>query len=180
MYYFHICKVHYWIGVKVLPGGDIVIIIVYSCLIFIQYFRMLFLISWRRVVFCCLTELYVEAWKTITLDGFSIHFDWKTTIGLTELIYCTPIGPSVRYVIASIYSALDPEETCTEATHDWVLVDNLWGMRGGRFVFTNIPLMLFPDDTLKPYHTSTKIKFMWGGKNFVVPYISIQDALEPL
>ena len=39
---------------------------------------------------------------------------------------------------------------------------------------------MFPADTLKAYHDSTKTDFMWWGKNFVGPYFSIHSAFSTL
>ena len=66
----------------------------------------------------------------------------------------------MRYILF-IYSALDPEDNWMEAAHVWVCVVKLVGVRGDRFVFTNLSLMMVLTYTLKAYHTSTKTDFMW-------------------
>ena len=57
-----------------------------------------------------------------------------------------------------------------ESAHTCVSVLKLVGMRGGSFVFTNLYLMNFLDDTLKASHDSTKMEFMWWGKTICLVF----------
>ena len=100
------------------------------------------------------------------IDYYWTHFDWRTTIGSLVLISCTSICATVWRDILFISWVLGLEDTWTEAENAWVFVVNLVGMMGSSFVFTNISLMMFPADTLKMSHDSTKTEFMWQGKNF--------------
>ena len=63
--------------------------------------------------------------------------------------------------ISLVSSHLDSEGTCVEAAHAWVFVVKFGGLRNNSFVFTNISLMMFPADTSKVSHASTKMEFMW-------------------
>ena len=56
-----------------------------------------------------------------------------------------------------ISSALDPEDTWTEAENSWVFVVESGGLRGRSLIFTKVSLMTFPDNTLKASHDSSKI-----------------------
>ena len=67
-----------------------------------------------------------------------------------------------------------------EAAHAWLFVVNLVGLRGDSFVLENLSLMMFPDDTLKASHASTKTDFMWQGKNYFGPYFNIHAAFAML
>ena len=75
-----------------------------------------------------------------------IHFALRKTIGPSFIISYTLIGPTVRYDITWMSSDLAPEETWTEATHAWVLVKKLVGMKGVNFF--NEPV---PDDIYEWY-----------------------------
>ena len=71
------------------------------------------------------------------------------------------MGEIVWREILLIYSALDTEDTWTEAAHAWVFVVKSGGLREGRFFLTKLSLTIFPSDTLKAPHASTKMEFMW-------------------
>ena len=71
------------------------------------------------------------------------------------------MGEIVWREILLIYSALDTEDTWTEAAHAWVFVVKSGGLRGGRCFFKNLSLAMFPSGTLKAPHASTKMEFMW-------------------
>ena len=57
--------------------------------------------------------------------------------------------------ILLIDSFLDTEDPWMEESHDWVLVAKSVGLRGSRFVLTNLSLMVLPADTLKASYDST-------------------------
>ena len=111
----------------------------------------------------CFTEFYAAAQRTIFLDDFWFTFSQRTTIGSSVLIFCTSIGTTVWCDISLMSSELSPEETWTEATHDCVLLEKLWVLRGGRFK-NNMFLKMFLELTLEASHYFTNIEFMWWCK----------------
>ena len=111
----------------------------------------------------CLAASYTADWRTIFPDDFQIPLSWRKTIGLSVLISCTSIDPIVWFAIILMSSTLAPEETWTEATHDCVLLEKLWVLRGGRFK-NNMFLKMFLELTLEASHYFTNIEFMWWCK----------------
>ena len=55
------------------------------------------------------------------------------------------------------------EEVWKEATHACVFFIMLGVLRGGRLVLSKLSLIMFPDDTMKDSHVSTRTYFMWLG-----------------
>ena len=84
----------------------------------------------------------------------------------------------MRRNILLIYLVLVLEDTWTEASYAWAFVVNSVGMRGSRFLFTNLSLMNVMADTLKESHASTNIEFMWQGK-FFLSHISASTQTSP-
>ena len=118
-------------------------------------------ISWIGMVIFFLTAPYAAAWMKMFLDDCWLPFARRTTIGSLVLVSCISIGTTVRHDISLIYSDLDPEGTWTEASHAWIFIFKLGGLRWSSFVFTKLPLMTFPDDTLNVSHASSNMEFIW-------------------
>ena len=95
------------------------------------------------------------------LDNCFVPFARRTTIGLSFLVTCNSIGPTVKCDILFISSYLAQEDTFMEAAHAWVFVVKLGGLRGGSFFFAKLSLMMLSADILKASHASTKTEFMW-------------------
>ena len=79
------------------------------------------------------------------------------TIELLVLAMSYLIGASVSSAIL----LMTFEDYWMEATHACVFVTMLGGMKGSRRVLAKLSLMMFPDDTVKDLHVSTRTEFMW-------------------
>ena len=77
------------------------------------------------------------------------------------LITYNLIDATVWRDILFISSALSPEDTWMEAAHDWIFVVKLGSLRGSRFVFSKLSLMMLPTDILKASYASSNMEFMW-------------------
>ena len=109
-------------------------------------------ISWIGMTVLFLAALYASSWRIMFLDDFCVPFDQRTTIGSSVLVTCNLIGATVWLYIFFISSALYPEDNWMEAENYWVFFVKLIGIRGGRFFFSNMSLMMLPADNLKASH----------------------------
>ena len=125
-----------------------------------------------------LEVLYTEDRREIFLDDFWTIFSLRTTTRSVYLTYFNFIGAIVCCAIELMPSALGAEETCMEAKHACMLVENSGAPRWS--VLTNLCLVMFLYGTLKFSLTYTKIYFMWWGENTFFPYFSIHYTLSLL
>ena len=79
---------------------------------------------------CYLTASYAVAWREMILDDFWLPFARITTIWSLVLVFCVSISATVYCDTLLIYSALVPEDTCTEAFNARVFMVKLVGLRG--------------------------------------------------
>ena len=91
------------------------------------------------------------------------------TIGSLVLVESNLIGASMSSEIL----LMPFEYVWVEATHACVFVIVLGGIRGARWVLAKLFLMMFPADTVKASHVSTRTEFMWRCLNLLVPYFRI-------
>ena len=96
-----------------------------------------------------LTVSYTASWRGVFPDYCCLPFCCRRTIGSSVLVTCTSICATVWRDISLITSALATEDIWMEAEHARVFVFNSRGLSRGIFVFTNISLVIFPDDTLR-------------------------------
>ena len=69
-----------------------------------------------------LAASYAAAQRIMILGGCCITFAQRTTTGLSVLVTCTSIVPTVWHDILLISSALELEDTWMESAHAWVFV----------------------------------------------------------
>ena len=85
------------------------------------------------MILCFLVVSYAAYLKIRFVDDSVINFSWSTTIGSYFLVSHKFIDTTVQRDIPLINSALDPEESLTEARHAGLLVVILVGLRGITF-----------------------------------------------
>ena len=144
-------EVDYQCWIRVPTGGGVLIFqFTFFCLsIIINYL----FIYWRGGIFCFCTVSYNAAWRRIFLDGcWVIKLARMITIGSLVLVTWNLIGASV----SSTIWLMTFEDVWMENTHACVFVIMLWGLRGSIRVLSNLSLMMFPADTVKAYHVSTR------------------------
>ena len=119
------------------------------------------------MILCFLIVSYAAYLRIRFLDDSVIYFSWSKTIVSYFLVSHKLIATTVRRAIPLITSALDPEESLTEATHAWLLVVNLVGLRGITFFYKYLTGDFLTDNLIVSHDTP---RFISCGEVTVLSY----------